>query len=164
MHRVSRWGDWPAHVGLGLLGLGIAYALGNRRWLIICTAMVLACALAGAVNRVVKIGAGRARPSVTHETGWNGPRLSSKYHSFPSGHTASSTAFFAVVVLARRRLGLALLAVPLLIAASRLYVNAHHLSDVVGGALLGFLCALLTWHFISNRALETRLSTGSDQA
>lgn len=156
MDVVSRWGDWPQHVVLALVAALIAYALGSRRWIMICAAMVIACALAGTVNRAVKIGAGRSRPTVTLEAGWNGPRFGSKYNSFPSGHTAATTAVFAVLVFARRRVGLILLPIPLLIALSRIYLNAHHLSDVIGGAVVGLLCAMITWHFISANMLDTR--------
>jgi membrane-associated phospholipid phosphatase len=93
--------------------------------------------------------AGRARPSVKTEgqhlasqgAGWNGPRLSSKYHAFPSGHTAASTAFFAVLLFANWRIGLACLPIPILIGFSRMYLGAHYLSDVVCAAVLGALCA-----------------------
>jgi len=159
MRQVTRWGDWPTHVALGLLGAGIAYARKQHAWLIIFLAMVLSCAVAGSVNRVVKMTAGRSRPSVEVDVGWNGPRLGSKYHAFASGHTAATTAFFGTLLLARRRLGLALLPLPLLIATSRLYLNAHHLSDVVAGGVLGFLCAALTWHLVRSRSgflLESR--------
>lgn len=151
MRQVSRWGDWPSHVVIGLLGAGIAYARKKRAWLIVFLAMVLACALAGSVNRVVKMTTGRSRPSVKVDVGWNGPRLGSKYHAFPSGHAAATSAFFVTLLLARRRIGLALLPIPLLIATSRLYLNAHHLSDVVAGALLGALCAVLIWGVVQRR-------------
>ncbi len=156
MERVSWWGDWPTHVLLAFCGALIAYALGSRRWLMICAAIVIACALAGALNRAVKIGAGRARPSVVEDVGWHGFRFTSKYNSFPSGHVAATAAVFATLIMARRRVGLLLLPIPLLIGASRIYLNAHHLSDVVGGALVGLLCALATWRFISRNMLDTR--------
>ncbi len=143
MRSVSRLGDWPAHVALGLLGLGIAWLRGNGKWMRIFLAMLLACALAGLAARTLKIATGRARPSVKSEQVWNGPRFGSKYNAFPSGHTAASTAFFVTLVLASWRIGLATLAVPLLIATSRMYVAAHYLSDVVFAALLGALCALV---------------------
>lgn len=156
MEAVSWWGDWPQHVVVALLGALVAYALGSRRWIMIFAAMVLACALAGITNRAIKIGAGRARPTVTEDAGWHGPRFGSKYNSFPSGHTAATTAFFATLLLARRRVGLIFLPVPILIAISRLYLNAHHFSDVVGGAFVGVLAALVTWHFITANMLDTR--------
>jgi membrane-associated phospholipid phosphatase len=145
MRAVTKLGDWPAHVAIGLAGAAIAAALGRREWLVIFAAMVVACALAGSVNRAIKATAGRSRPSVKVDAGWNGPSVSSNYHSFPSGHTAASSAFFATLLFARRRIGLALLPIPLLIASSRVYLNAHYLSDVVFAAVLGTACALLVW-------------------
>jgi undecaprenyl-diphosphatase len=143
MRKVSHYGDWPEHVGAGLLIVGIAWGRGNKRWVRIGLTMILACAMAGIVARGLKIATGRARPSVKHELGWSGPSLSPKHNSFPSGHTAATSGFFGVLLFANRRLGLALLPVPLLIAASRMYVAAHFLSDVICAALIGILCAWL---------------------
>ena len=143
MAGVSRYGDWPEHILVGLLLAVISWLRGNRRWVRIALTMILACAIAGIAARGLKVATGRARPSVKHELGWNGPRWSAKYHSFPSGHTAATTAFFGVLIFANRRVGLALLPIPFLIAASRIYVAAHYLSDVVGAAIIGFLCAWL---------------------
>lgn len=141
MQNVSRFGDWPEHLALGLLLMALAYWRGSRRWLRIFTAMLVACALAGIVARGVKIGAGRARPSVHSEAMWTGPNLTSKYHAFPSGHTAASAGFFGVLAFRRWRIGLPLLVVPALIAFSRMYVAAHFLSDVVCAFVLGLACA-----------------------
>lgn len=151
MRAVSWWGDWPGHALSGLAGALIAYALGNRRWVTVFAAMLIALTLASAVNRVIKIAAGRSRPSVTVDAGWQALRWDSKHHAFPSGHTASSTAFFATLCFARRRVGLLLLPIPLLIACSRLYLHAHYLSDVVFAAMLGTLCAFLVWRVLTRR-------------
>ena len=137
MQAVSRFGDWPEHVVVGLLLLGISYWRGSKRWTRIFAAMLIACALAGVSARVVKIATGRSRPNVQTEAGWNGPRLSARYNAFPSGHTAASTAFFATLAFASWRIGAGFLVIPLLIAISRMYVAAHHLSDVVVAALIG---------------------------
>ena len=143
MRNVSRYGDWPAHVAAGLLLATVAWWRGSRRWVRIALTMILACAIAGIAARGLKVATGRARPSVKHELGWNGPRFSSKYNSFPSGHTAATTAFFGVLFFANRRVAFVLLPIPLLIAASRMYVAAHYLSDVICAAVLGILCAWL---------------------
>lgn len=149
MRNVSRFGDWPAHVAVGLVSLGVAYWRGSKKWIRVLVAMLVACAIAGVSTRIIKITAGRARPSVKTEAMWSGPSLSSEYHAFPSGHTASSSAFFATLFLASSRLGLACLPILVLIAASRMYVGAHYLSDVVFAAMLGVLCAFLAarWFF-----------------
>ncbi len=143
MRNVSRFGDWPEHAALGLMCLGIAYWRGNKKWIRIFAAMLLACAMAGISARAVKIATGRARPSVKTEATWSGPRFSSKYNAFPSGHTAASMAFFATLLLASWRIGLACAPIPVLIAVSRMYVAAHYLSDIVFAAMLGVLCAVL---------------------
>src|SRR5438045_6919168 len=155
MHNVSRFGDWPSHFALGLLLLGIAWWRGSKKWTRIFLSMLLAMAIAGIAGQVIKRTFPRARPSVKSELRWGGPRFSTKYHSFPSGHVAASTAFFGVLMFARRRIGLTSLPIPILIGFSRMYVGAHYLSDVVCAAVLGILCALLVTQFfvpqIANR-------------
>jgi len=147
MRGVSRFGDWPGHVALGLVLLVLAYWRRSKKWMRIFAAMILACALAGAAARVIKISTGRARPSVQTEAEWNGPRFSPRYNAFPSGHTAASTAFFATLALACWRIGAPLLLIPLLIAFSRMYVAAHYLSDVVCATLIGLVvaCFIARW-------------------
>ncbi len=148
MHNVSRLGDWPLHFALGLALAAIAWWRGSKKWTRIFLAMLIALAIAGVVGHGIKIATGRARPSVKMEQGWNGPSLSSKYHAFPSGHVAASTAFFAVLLLANWRIGLFCLPIPALIGFARMYIFAHYLSDVVCAAVLGVLCALLVAHFL----------------
>lgn len=143
MRNVSRFGDWPSHVVLGLLLLGTAWIRGSRKWSRVFLTMLMAMALAGVAGDVVKRTIPRARPSVHTDTRWGGPRFSTKFHSFPSGHVGASTAFFGVLIIARRRVGLACLPIPILIGFSRMYIGAHYLSDVVCAGVLGILCALI---------------------
>jgi membrane-associated phospholipid phosphatase len=143
MRSISRFGDWPEHIALGLIFLGLAWWRHSKKWMRVAGTMILACAMAGAVARVVKISAGRARPSVQADAAWSGPNISSRYNAFPSGHTAASTAFFASLAIASWRIGTPLLLIPLLIAFSRMYVAAHYLSDVVCAALTGLVIAYL---------------------
>ncbi|HET9857779.1 MAG TPA: phosphatase PAP2 family protein [Chthoniobacterales bacterium] len=148
MRNVSRFGDWLEHFALGLLLLGIAWWRGNKKWVRIFVAMLIALSIAGVAGRAIKISTGRARPSVKAEHAWNGPSLSSKYHAFPSGHVIASTAFFAALVFANRRIGLPCLAIPILIGFSRIYIGAHYLSDAVCAGMLGILCAILVWRIV----------------
>ena len=157
MRNVSRFGDWTEHFALGITLLAIAWWRGNKKWTRIFLSMLIALALAGGAARVVKIASGRARPSVKTEEVWNGLKFSSNYEAFPSGHTAASAAFFAVLLLASWRIGLACLPIPILIGFSRMYVAAHYLSDVVCAAILGILCAILVEHFL-RRQIENRTS------
>jgi len=147
MRNVSLFGDWPSHLLLGLLLLAIAWRRHSQKWMRIFLSMILAMALTGIVGTVIKRAVPRARPSVKSELHWGGPRFSTKYHAFPSGHVGASTAFFGVLIFARRRIGLACLPIPILIGFSRMYLGAHYLSDVVCAAVLGFVCAAVVWRF-----------------
>lgn len=157
MRIVSRVGDWPAHAIAGAIGFAIAFVIGSKTWMRVFLAMLIALALAGVSTRAIKIATGRARPSVKTEARWNGPQLRSKFHAFPSGHTASSTAFFVALFLARKKIGAPLLLIPVLIAISRLAIGAHYLSDVTFAAILGAICALFVAHWLSIRSPKSQI-------
>jgi len=158
MQTVSRVGDWPAHFIVGLIGIAIAFVAKSKMWMRIFLAMLIALALAGVTGRAVKFATGRARPSIKTEVHWNGPRLSSKYHAFPSGHVAASSAFFVTLFFARKRIGAPLLVIPVLIGLSRMVVGAHYLSDVTFAAILGVISALLAAHWFSIRSPQSAIS------
>lgn len=70
-------------------------------------------------------------------------------YSFPSMHTALTTAVAISVMLHHRRLGLLLLVFALLVGISRIFVGVHYPIDVLVGALLGWGISLLTHFFFS---------------
>ena len=78
MRSVSRFGDWPSHVAIGLLLLGTAWIRGSRKWSRVFLAMLIAMALAGGAEQVIKRTIPRARPSVHADTRWGGPRFSTQ--------------------------------------------------------------------------------------
>ncbi len=156
MRNVSLFGDWPSHVVLGLLLLGIAWRRQSKKWMRIFLSMLLAMAIIGVAGTIIKRTIPRARPSVKSELRWGGPRFSTKYHAFPSGHVGASTAFFGVLIFARRRVGLACLPIPILIGFSRMYLGAHYLSDVMCAAVLGILCAAIVWRFLAPQPTNHR--------
>ena len=164
MRYVSMLGDWPLHTAVGLVLLGLAWYRGSKEWTRIFLAMLLAMMLAGVVGTVIKRTVPRARPSVQTDTRWGGPRFSSKYHSFPSGHTGASTAFFGVLLITRRRIGIACLLIPILIGFSRMYIGAHYLSDVVCAAVLGFSSAVVVVHFVFLHIADRQSKIESDPA
>ncbi|CEF49202.1 unnamed protein product [uncultured bacterium] len=151
MRNVSFYGDWPSHLALGLVLLGVAWRRQSKKWMRIFLSMLVAMAIAGVAGTVIKRTIPRARPSVKSELRWGGPRFSTKYHAFPSGHVAASTAFFGVLIFARRRVGLVCLPIPILIGFSRMYLGAHYLSDVVCAAVLGIICAAAVWRFFCSQ-------------
>ena len=143
MRWVSILGDWEGHVLVALAGMAVAYFKGNKTWVRICLALIIACAVGGAAARVGKIALGRARPSAHESHHWSGPKLTSKFHSFPSGHATASVAFFTTLLLARRKIAAPLLFIPAVIGCSRIYLLAHYFSDVIGGVVIGAACGVL---------------------
>ncbi|MGN0393835.1 MAG: phosphatase PAP2 family protein, partial [Coprococcus sp.] len=64
--------------------------------------------------------------------------------SFPSGHTSASFATACSILLAgHRNIGIAALAFAVVMGFTRLYLGVHYPSDVLAGALLGFLFAVI---------------------
>lgn len=74
--------------------------------------------------------------------------------SFPSDHATVAFALACAVYFADRRWGAFFLAGAAAIAAARVFVGVHYPSDVVAGALLGFVCAYLI-HRLIHRFLHT---------
>ena len=127
-------------------GLAIAYVLrkGRRR---LAVYLAVTGLLGGVIDTAVKVLVARPRPE------FDDPIAHAMGKSFPSGHAMSSTVVYGAVLLAflpaLRRRGIALRAVlatvtlVVAIAATRIALGVHFLSDVLGGVTLGvaWLCA-----------------------
>ncbi|HET7464490.1 MAG TPA: phosphatase PAP2 family protein [Longimicrobium sp.] len=105
--------------------------------------------IADGITGVIKIAAGRTRPSANPETPYAfhfmGGLLGDPYRSFPSGHTTSA---FAAAAAATEEVGqlwpdhkgwvaVVLYGAAGLAGISRVYNNAHWASDVAVGAMIG---------------------------
>lgn len=78
-------------------------------------------------------------------------------HSFPSGHTMAAFAFAGVFWRYRKEVGcwrIAAVIIAFLIGFSRLYLYVHYPTDVLSGAVLGWLFGLLAVRI--NRWWETK--------
>lgn len=156
---LSRYGDFPWLLGGGLVALALCLRFRRRDLARIFTAMLLAGVLAGLASNVIKLGTGRVRPRVENvEHGWYGSThegrwvsLSHDFQAFPSSHSACAFGFFFPLFLSRRWLGSAGLIVATAIAWSRVQLNAHHVSDIAGGAIIGVLAGWLVWRWIVER-------------
>jgi undecaprenyl-diphosphatase len=116
----------------------------------------LSVAIAVLVGEVVKGIVGRGRPFVGgHANPFNYSHFawSEAYASFPSGHAITSFALAYAVSSVWPRLRLAMFVYATVIIASRLVLLAHHPSDVVGGALLGVLVAMIVRQWFAARRL-----------
>jgi membrane protein DedA with SNARE-associated domain/membrane-associated phospholipid phosphatase len=114
--------------------LAVAILLSRRR-ITESVTLVVALALTWAGVHIAKAVVDRPRPS--------GSLVDTDGQSYPSGHAAYAFAWIAIVlVLARTLPGLARVTVAIvasvvlavLVGLTRVYLRAHYLSDVVGGA------------------------------
>ena len=100
---------------------------------------LLAHGIAGVVSNLTKHLVGRARPKFMHAGQLElSPVSGSGWDSFPSGHTTASFAVATVLAVKFPKFRYAILLLPPAIAASRIVRGSHYLTDVAGGALLGY--------------------------
>jgi membrane-associated phospholipid phosphatase len=145
MNAVSGLGESYGLIPLIALGVAIVWR-SSRRWAV---TLPLLMAGTGAIQFVAKRAIDRPRPNLA---AWG----------FPSGHVLSLVVFFgfmtyllatSTVTRTRRRLGYAgCVAIVLAVAFSRLYLDAHWLSDVAGGLTLGIAYVLLAINLVERLA------------
>jgi len=116
----------------------------------------LAIAVPGLVTTFFKHLLGRARPYMEppgHPFTFIGLNLDSNYESLPSGHgtTAASVAVAIGALFPRMRWVMWLYV--LIIMFSRIVLMAHHVSDVLAGALVGTLFVVLARRWFAARRL-----------
>ncbi len=101
--------------------------------------------LSGIVTQILKHIIGRPRPVLFN--GFEQKSLSiisfdSKWHSFPSGHTATIFAFIFCMVFLFPKIKNILLTIAIIIASTRVVVGAHFISDIFGGTLIAYLSSI----------------------
>ncbi len=72
-------------------------------------------------------------------------------YSFPSSHAAISFALIPLLFANTKKLKWIWLGYAVIIAISRLVLKQHYLSDVIGGALLGFGAGILVVYFMKKK-------------
>jgi membrane-associated phospholipid phosphatase len=153
MTGVSGLGENYGLIPMIALGVAVLWRP-SRRW---AMALPLAMAGTGVLQLVAKWAIDRPRPSLA---AWG----------FPSGHVLSLVVFFGLlayvlatssVTRSRRWFGYAgCAAIVLAVAFSRLYLDAHWVSDVAGGFTLGMAYLLATIYLVERGA--RRRGAGSE--
>ena len=125
---------WPLRAAI------TALLVSKRRWEAVA-AWLLALALSEPFIWILKGLYGRERPPQA--------LVETVSHSFPSGHAVGGTVMAIALVIAfvpagpgRRNLEMAAAGFALLMGASRMYLGAHYLSDVVSGVAFGATAAI----------------------
>jgi undecaprenyl-diphosphatase len=136
---VRRWMVWASRAGDGwgwmLFGACVLIWGGAKRFGAL-EAGLLAVGAGQALFNILKRVTGRARPCATEAHSW-ATLLPPDRFSFPSGHTI--TAFAAAVPLGLFYPSLlpALVFCAMSVAASRILLGLHYLSDVIAGIAIG---------------------------
>jgi undecaprenyl-diphosphatase len=100
-------------------------------------------ALALAIAQVISHIWERPRPYIAH------PDIAHLFitpagdPSFPSDHATAAFAIAVAILLRSRKVGLLALGMATVLAVARVAVGTHYPGDVLGGALLGTLCAFV---------------------
>jgi undecaprenyl-diphosphatase len=138
LRGITHGGGAPVIIGLCLLLLSIP---GTRHVGVVAS---LANLISHLAVQILKRTVVRHRPSehIPHLTALTG--LPDRF-SFPSGHSCAAVAVTLPIALAAPLAGIPLLAVALLVGASRVYLRVHYVTDVAAGQLLGAASALLAW-------------------
>ena len=138
LQALTNLGNIRIVVGLALLLVVVDFYRCRSRWPFLFVLTVLAGMEVSML--VVKDLVGRLRPTLNPAAASLGP-------SFPSGHSATAAAFYAAaaLVIARQlrgpvqHLAIAIaVAIAVAVAASRVLLDLHWFSDVIGGLAIGW--------------------------
>jgi undecaprenyl-diphosphatase len=158
MRKIHRWRAprWfrilmimSTRMGDGWLWYSIGAILlifgGPQKFLAIGSA-TLASAIGIFLFRTLKHASRRKRPCEIEPHCWSTILPPDRY-SFPSGHSITSFAIALSVGMFYPGLQIVLLVVATLIAASRIILGMHFLSDVLAGSTIGILLGYCSFHF-----------------
>lgn len=152
-------GFWPL-AGLTVVAAGLLLAKKHRRAAIWA---VVTMGLTSLISTGVKLAVDRDRPH------WDDPIQVLSSPSFPSGHASRIAAAAGIgIVLAmmfirrralRRLVYLGSLTIVLVVGADRVFLGVHHVSDVLGGYLLGAAVVLIVMLVFSPQSRSIALTS-----
>jgi len=151
-------------VVLSLLMGAIGWGLKHRELKLAGIQTLLSHAVAGLLTQGIKHLVGRPRPRFTHLGQWDsGPTMQSGLDSFPSGHTSATFAVAAVLACHFPRFTGLWYGGALFVGISRVMRGSHFPTDVLAGAMLGYVIGAIVAHPLKHwresviRALGTGL-------
>ena len=127
------------------------------------TFIFAAIAVPGLFSALLKWMLGRARPTSIGADAvfdYQPFSLQSEFTSLPSGHATTVFAAAVAITALWPRTGILMWPLAVTVALSRVLVMAHNPSDVIAGAIVGIVGALLVRRWFALRALSSR-SIGS---
>lgn len=140
VYALARLGRHLGTWHLGPLLVAAALIVGRNHWKRLLVTILAGFAIQTTVTEVLKYLIGRPRPSqIADPTLFTGP--GPDYHSLPSGHASFIFVFVVICAAWFPRARIPLYALGVFVAASRVVLSAHYVSDVTAGALIGVLSA-----------------------
>ncbi len=142
---------------VGGFALFIALRRSNRGASLSGLFLFASVAVSGLAADLLKAIFGRARPMLLFEQGifgLGGLHYEHEWTSFPSGHSATALSAAWSLSLLFPRFKPLFLAAGLLIAASRMVLTQHYLSDVAAGSMLGVVTVILLYQRYFRTALD----------
>jgi undecaprenyl-diphosphatase len=140
---VITWIGSPAVMVLLAVAAGVWFY--GRRGRSKAGVVIAAPAVGGLLSGVIKVLFGRVRPA-------GGAILNEKSFSFPSGHATTSVAVMVTLCYVMAREGMiswttAIVVgggIPLIVGLTRIYLDVHWTTDVIGGWAVGLFVAALS--------------------
>jgi len=152
-----------------LLAIFLVFLFFWKKEFIMKKTLIISAAVSVVLSRLIigellKIVVHRARPYVVLETAKKLIAENNAYQSFPSGH---ATIFFALAMAIwfyNKKPGNWFFVGAILMGIARIFVGVHWPSDILGGAIIGILSAIIIDKLVKRYGSQTKNSRDSGLA
>ena len=153
MPAITAPGPFLLFLAVGGIGLLV---WGGRKGRVVVVMALLLFVVSYGVSELLKHWFQRPRPCQALEAARVLVSCNGSPFSFPSSHATNATAQAVLFAYSYRILAIPLLLVAAAVGYSRVYVGVHYPADVVGGVLVGLICAAMFIRLM--RGVEKRLT------
>jgi membrane-associated phospholipid phosphatase len=128
----------------------------NKLWSKRIIFILVSLSISGLLNLLIKWLAGRYRPNMLEKGyfGFNYFSVGYDLNSFPSGHTVTAFSLAAAISILFPRAGIVAFIIAISIGMTRIIITSHYLSDVIAGAGIGILSAMILKYYFDQRKIE----------
>ncbi len=140
------------------IGLYLIYRKSNPTLKSLSIYLLMLNLISGVLVILLKFIFAKTRPLLYHSEGlfaFDWFRYEYAYNAFPSGHSATALAVWFGLALLFPRYKIALTLVGVMIAFSRMVIDAHYLSDVLFGSAMGVATAMLLYSKMQCKPFES---------